>query len=619
MVELDHPSIRLARSKPRLWLQLIIVWLLAALTMAILVPIVLWLTSRDQTVEGTTLPPNHSVVCAPEVGAAATDSKTCSAMAAEILKLGGNAVDASITAALCLGLVHPESSGLGGGMFMLVRSENDSIEVIDAREEAPASANETMFVGHPNASTFGGRAVAIPGELSGLFLAHSRHGKLPWPELIEPVASLAEKGAPVDDNLAEGIEDAASLLLNSPTAAAAAEIFFVQEGDRSRPRRAGETLTNPKLAATLRAVGERGAAALTHGPIARAIVETVQRAGGNLTLADLQGYRPIVRRPLVTEILGMRIAGVPPPSSGGATVLQALVYLSGFEAPFSALSPALATHRTVEALKHAFALRMSLGDPAYVPSANAVVADMLSPSFNDKLRRGHSDFRTRPLREYGGSRAPNTTLPHDYGTSHISIVDSEGNAVAMTTTINTGFGAKLVVNGFVLNNEMDDFSTPGQPNAYGLAPSEANYIRPGKRPLSSMSPTIVLQDGMLNGTASALLRMAVGGSGGSRIISGTLQVLLRHLLRNEGVAAAVSEPRVHHQYLPNVVHVEDEQLLEGGWSRVPQSVRDGLRERGHDVQPWAKHATVQAVVQDFDTLQLTAVSDVRKGGVPACA
>ena len=202
-----------------------------------------------------------------------------------------------------------------------------------------------MFVGHPNASTFGGRA-SLPGSRSVPCTFTSRQAA--WPELIEPVASVAEKGAPVDDNLAEGIEDAASLLLNSPTAAAAAEIFFVQEGDRSRPRRAGETLTNPKLAATLRAVGERGAAALTHGPIARAIVETVQRAGGNLTLADLQGYRPIVRRPLVTEILGMRIAGVPPPSSGGATVLQALVYLSGFEAPFSACrlpSPPIAPSR----------------------------------------------------------------------------------------------------------------------------------------------------------------------------------------------------------------------------------------------------------------------------------
>lgn len=286
--------------------------------------------------------------------------------------------------------------------------------------------------------------------------------------------------------------------------------------------------------------------------------------------------------------------------------------------PLAAASAPLAAHRQIEALKQAFALRMSIGDPAFVPEAAAVVADMLSYEFNVALHANTSDWATRAQDEYAGRWRVPSGLPRDRGTSHFSIVDRERNAVAVTTTVNTGFGSKLVSNGLVLNNEMDDFSTPGQPNVYGLAPSAANFIQPGKRPLSSMSPTIVLQPGFAaDGTPATVVRAVVGASGGPRIISTVLQVLVRALLRGDDAAAAVGLPRLHHQYVPNIVHAEDYEMLDGGWEVVPNATVEGLRLRGHRVERWARHGVAQLVLQDPDTRVLHAVSDRRKGGAPA--
>ena len=254
-----------------------------------------------------------------------------------------------------------------------------------------------------------------------------------------------------------------------------------------------------------------------------------------------------------------------------------------------------------------------------------VLDAMLSPAFNRALAANHSDAATRPSSDYGGRyNRRGATLPPDGGTAHFSVVDAARNAVAMTTTINTAFGSKVVsaATGIVFNNEMDDFSTPGQPNAYGVAPSAANFIKPGKRPLSSMAPTIVLQDALsADGTIQQeAVRAVVGASGGPRIISGTLQVLSNVLLRGRSAAGAVSEPRMHHQYLPNVAHAEDWAPRHYGSDEratVPVAVVDGLRARGHEVERWASHATTQLVEQDLDTSVLHAVSDRRKGGVPA--
>jgi len=331
----------------------------------------------------------------------------------------------------------------------------------------------------------------------------------------------------------------------------------------------------------------------------------------------------VLRAPLRLDVGGVTLLGVPPPSSGGAAVLMALLYLSLLPTPLATASDGLAAHLQVEALKQAFAMRMSLGDPSFVPDVQQVLDAMLSPEFNHALAVNHSDVATRPSSEYGGRyNRRGATLPPDGGTSHFSVVDAQRNAVAMTTTINTFFGSKVVsaATGIVFNNEMDDFSTPGLNNIWGIAPSASNFIRPGKRPLSSMAPTIVLQDVLrADGTITRDVRAVAGASGGPRIISSTLQVLSNVLLRGRSAADAVSEPRVHHQFLPNVAYAEDwVPRNDGGRVTVPATVLEGLEARGHVVeQPDKEHAATQLILQDLDTFELRAVSDRRKGGVPA--
>ncbi|KAL1525731.1 hypothetical protein AB1Y20_020575 [Prymnesium parvum] len=581
------------------------VWLLLAYSLAITIAVFSLAAAG-----GGSCPPSPpqplSRVARGTSGAVAADHPSCSRMGLDRLKEGGNAVDAAVSTALCLGVVRPEGSGLGGGAFLLIRRANGSAEVIDAREEAPASAYETMYLGSKSGlSLRGGLAVAVPAELSGLHLAWKRHGQLPWASLVLPVAELAE-GFVVDRVLASALKRAETDLASS---------FYAPGG---RVPTYGEVFRNPRLAATLRQIA-RDPLALSHGALAHAIVEEVAAAGGNLTMHDLANYEPVIRQPLQLTVDGLTLLGVPPPSSGGATVLQALLYLSVLQSSSCAVSSVVIAHRVVEALKHAFALRMNLGDPAFVADAARVVDAMLSASFNLKLAANSSDWSTRPLHEYGGQFNQLTGLPSDGGTSHFSIVDSDRNAVAVTTTINTYFGSKVVsdATGIVFNNEMDDFSTPGQPNAYGLAPSEANFIVPGKRPLSSMSPTIVLQDGLVNGSVTSKVRAVIGASGGPRIITSVLQVLVNVLLRGVSAEESVKSPRLHHQFIPNVVHAEDWEADEGSRVIVPPIIIDGLRQRGHVVARWQSHGVAQLVLQNLDTGELEAVSDVRKDGIPS--
>lgn len=504
---------------------------------------------------------------------------------------------------------------MGGGAFILIAMANGTSEVVDAREQAPVSATEEMFVGDPNASLTGGTAVAVPGELQGLRMAWERHGAAPWSDNVLPVAALAESFV-VDAEVADAIASSADALRRFE---ASARLFL--PGDR--PPAAGATLTNTALAATLRAVAARPDA-LVRGELATKLAAEIAAAGGSVTADDLAQYAPVLREPLRLDVGGATLLGVPPPSSGGAAVLMALLYLSLLPTPLPTASEALAAHLQLEALKQAFAMRMSLGDPLHVPGVQQVLAAMLSPDFNRALAANHSDASTRPLSEYGGKyNRRSATLPPDGGTAHFSVVDGARNAVAMTTTINTVFGSKVVsaATGIVLNNEMDDFSTPGQPNGYGVAPSAANFIAPGKRPLSSMAPTIVLQDALgPDGTVTRGVRAVAGASGGPRIISGTLQVLSNLLLRGRSAADAVREPRMHHQYLPNVAFAEDwvpRHYAPAERATVPVAVVDGLVARGHEVERWTSHATTQLIEQDLDTSQLHAVSDRRKGGVPA--
>ena len=432
---------------------------------------------------------------------------------------------------------------------------------------------------------------------------------------MEPAAALAD-GFAVGPELARAISENAEALKRFPATAA---VFL--RADAS-PLREGDVCRNAALAHTLRRVAREGPSVLRAGALAEALARDVRDAGGVMTAEDLASYAPRVLEPLRADALGYTVLGVPPPSSGGAAVAQVLEFLSGYARPLaSAPDGALGTHRLVEAFKHAFAMRMNLGDPevpppntSNVPNISGAVRDMLSPAFNAALRAMTKDDATLPLGAYGAR----WNLVEDHGTTHVSVVDADRNAVAMTSTINTAFGSKVVSRstGILLNNEMDDFSVPNETNHYGLAPSAANFIAPRRRPLSSMSPTVVLD---ANQNPPRVVAVA-GASGGPRIITAVAQVLLNVLARGMSPLDAVVAPRVHHQLVPNVVFAEslDGTVGDGAPRRVDAATAAALRKRGHVVEFSSENTAVaQLIVVDGDTDAVHAVSDARKGGAPA--
>ncbi len=528
-------------------------------------------------------------------GAVAAEHGLASAAGLELLRAGGNAVDAAVAAALATGVVNPSSSGLGGGGFMLVHLSRDArTHGIDFREVAPGDSARDMYVSRGRldreASRRGGSAVGVPGEAAGLWLAQKRFGTRSWAEVAAPAIRLARDGFAVEAHLARALETHRKDL--RADAALAAE-FLHADGT---PYREGETLSRPDLATTLEQVASAGAEVFYRGPIAEDIVASVRGRGGSLRLADLASYRPRERSPIVVTYKRWQFTGMPPPSSGGASFGEVLGVLEPYALGDLGQNTATYLHLLTGSLKAAFADRARYyGDPDFSP---VPLVRLMSPAHTAGIRERLSATRSVPAREYGP-----TALPDDGGTSHISVVDSAGNAVSLTTSINTAFGAKLGVagRGIVLNNTMDDFSAqPGEPNVYGLVGTEANAIAPLKRPLSSMSPTIVLENGAV--------RAVAGASGGPLIISATLQTLLNVLEFGMPVDRAVDAARIHHQWLP------DQTFVEAG---VPEVVRASLVRLGHDVRPMLAQAAVQAieVSADRDARSVSACSDGRKGGV----
>ncbi|KAL4444378.1 hypothetical protein ABPG75_012115 [Micractinium tetrahymenae] len=549
-------------------------------------------------------------------GVVAADHGRCSDIGAAVLAEQGSAVDAAIAAALCQGLLNPMASGVGGGHFMLIRLPNGTAEVIDAREVAPAAANETMYTGLPErASVDGGLAVAVPLELRGLWAAHQRHGRLPWPRLLQPAIDLAENGFPAHPYLVASLsgEDQQRALQNFT---AARDTFLIKQGSKWRAPRVNETCCKrPQLAALLQAVADEGPDVLYTGRFAPKLVSDIQAAGGIITAADLAAADITIREPIRRHIWGLDWLAAPPPSSA-VTVLAAMQMLAGFDQPLAG-SGALGVHRLVEAMKHAFALRMNLGDPG--PDAvnpfvqlTPILGALADPDFISSLRSEILNNGTLPMNAYGGRW--NVTAaglhPEDHGTSHLSVVDANRMAVSMTTTVNSAFGSKVLSpsTGILLNNQMDDFSSPGRPNIYGIPPSPANFIRPGKKPFSSMSPLIAEQGGQLV--------LAIGASGGPRIISAVLQAVVRLVAYGEGLFSAVANPRLHHQLAPNKLFVEDWNTT-GVSFQFDSSIAARLAARGHEVAPTTWGAITQAVLADPDDGGLHGVSDPRKDGAPA--
>ena len=489
-------------------------------------------------------------------GAVATEHPLAAAAGAEVLRAGGSVVDAAIAAATAVCVVHASSCGLGGGGFALVHEARGRDLALDYREQAPASATPDRFrvqgTLDPSLLRRGGLAVAVPGEVAGLVALHRRLGRLPLRRVLAPAIRLAGEGFSLAEapHLQREIERSHPMLAADPGLRG----IFLAEG---APPGAEFRIVQRDLARILDAVAADGTRAFYRGPTARAIAAAVRERGGVLTEADLARYRPVWRRPLVGTFRGRRVVTFPPPGSGGV-LLEMLGMLARDD--LLALGPGSATtlHLLSAVMAQGFADRARwYGDPAFT---EVPVVSLLACSRLRALRARMSTLRVTP---------PDVTSAGDRGTAHVSVVDAEGNAAAITTTINTAFGAGILVpgTGVILNNEMDDFAlAPDLPNVYGLTGAAANALAPGKRPQSSMSPSVVLAGGRPE--------LVVGGSGGPTIISATLQVVLGVTAFGLGLREAVEAPRVHDQALPQVLTVEP---------GIAPDVRSQLERLGHRI------------------------------------
>jgi gamma-glutamyltranspeptidase/glutathione hydrolase len=514
------------------------------------------------------------------------------------LERGGNAVDAAVAAALTLGVVDGHNSGLGGGCFILIRAPDGSMLALDGRETAPARAHRDMFVTNgkpqPDLSQTGPLASGTPGALAAYAVAIQEQGRLTLAELLKPAADLAENGFQVDDVYAENIRSVASTLAKYPASRA---IFLTPDG---RPYREGEWLRQPELARTYRAIAEQGIAWFYEGEFATAVDRWMAENRGLLNRDDFRRYKARRRQPIVTRYRDYTIVGFPPPSSGGTHVAQILNILEHFDLEdLWHQDRAQFAHVTVEAMKLAFADRAHwLGDADYVSVprglTDAVYAEQLAQRIDVRQATPVSGYGTPPRAEQDF---------FERHTTHVAVADAEGWWVAITATINTTFGSKVVIpgTGVVMNNEMDDFSIqPGVPNAFGLVGAEANAIAPGKRPLSSMSPTIVLRHG------EPILTL--GAAGGPTIISQVVLTIVRHIDLGWPLARALAAPRFHHQWSPDRV------LLESAFSA---DLASELERRGHTVTKQDQIGVSQAIGLRADGRGFVGVHDPRVPGKAA--
>jgi len=481
---------------------------------------------------------------------------------AAVLESGGNAVDAAIAVGFALAVTHPSAGNLGGGGFMLLRFADGRSTFIDFRERAPQAATPTMYLdasGKPTEdSEVGYRAAGVPGTVRGFEYASKKYGRKPWAGLVEPALALAEKGFPVSYGLAHSLREDAGLLGRFPES----KRIFLRDG---KPYEAGETLTQPELARTLRRIREQGARDFYEGETARLLAAGMERHGGLITAGDLKNYTVTERQPLAGSYRGYDILTAPPPSSGGVGILQMLGVLEGSGYDKSGAGSAAELHFLAESMRLFFAGRAAyLGDADFV---KVPLASLLDKAYIARLRQSIDPAHATPS---SAVQAGSGLAVESAQTTHYSIVDAEGNAAAVTYTLNGGYGNGVTVPGlgFLLNNEMDDFAAkPGEPNAYGLVQGPANSIQPRKRPLSSMTPTIVTRDGRL--------RLVLGTPGGPTIINSVLEVVLNVVDFGMNVQDAVNAPRIHHQWLP------DQIVAERGIS--PDTIAL-LEARGHRIQ-----------------------------------
>lgn len=516
----------------------------------------------------------------------------------DILKRGGNAVDAAVAVGFALAVTLPRAGNIGGGGFMLVYLKDQKKTIaIDYREVAPASATKEMFLdakgdADPKKSRDSGLAVGVPGTVAGLALAHEKYGsgKFKLSELIGPAIALAENGIIVDEDLAESLPAARNRLANWPSSA---KIFLKPDG---APLMRGDRLVQSDLARTLSAIAAQGTKGFYQGPVAEKIVAAVNSAGGNMNVQDLANYKAYEREPVRGTYRGYDIVSMPPPSSGGVHVIEILNILEGYKLNEMGAQSADTLHAMTEAMKPAYADRSEyLGDPGFV---KVPVKQLLSKKYAEARRAEISMERARPAREI----KPGNLAPYESDqTTHYSVVDADGNAVANTYTLNFSYGVGMVAEGtgVMLNNELDDFAAKaGVPNGFGLIGGDANAPAPGKRPLSSMSPTFVLKDGQIF--------MVTGSPGGSRIITTVVQVISNVIDHGMNVQEAVSAPRIHHQWLP------DELRTERGLSIDTVRILEG---RGHKVAVAPSSGSAQTIM--VTPQGLAGAADTRQRGTLA--
>lgn len=544
-------------------------------------------------------PQGSIVTVMSQSGIVAADHPLASSVGAQVLSRGGSAADAAIATLLTLGIVNPFASGLGGGGFCVYReASSGKAQALDFREVAPMAATQDMFLvkgkAQSSLSREGGLAVAIPSEAAGLEALHKRYGRLSWAQVVDPAYQIAQRGHFVGQLMPKRLGSKGEKLKDKPGFwGAFGAVGGVEQG---RWVETGDLLKRPDLAKTLSVLRDKGAAGFYQGPIAQAIVDAANAQGGRLTLKDLERYKPTWRTPIIGQYRGYEIISMPSPSSGGVALVQALNILSGFELGKEG-QEAKETHLIIEALKHAFADRARwMGDADFV---KVPISTLTSAAYAASLRAKIDPEKTQPAKNYGSVKPP----PNDDGTTHISIIDARGDMIACTSTVNTSFGSMIYVEGFgmVLNNEMDDFSAqPGVPNAFGLVGNAQNAVAPNKRPLSSMTPTLITKGGEPF--------MVAGASGGPTIITGTLLAILSVIDYKRTPTEAVTGPRLHQQWLPELVFIEP----------TSEEITQGLTQRGHKLKVGPAFNSVQIVVKN-DKGGWTAVSDPRKYGRPARA
>jgi gamma-glutamyltranspeptidase/glutathione hydrolase len=501
-----------------------------------------------------------------------SNSDIASRVGADIMRRGGNAVDAAVAVGFAMTVTYPVAGNVGGGGFMVIRLANGQSEALDYREVAPGAASRNMYLDSTgkltDKSVVGHLSVGVPGSVAGMAEALRKYGTMSLSDVIAPAIRLAEEGWVIDSAFSRGLAADSALLGRFE-----GKSLFYPDG---APLRAGTRLVQRDLAWTLRQISQRGADGFYAGPVADFLVAEIRGGGGIITLEDLRAYKPIWRTPVRGTFRGYTILSMPPASSGGITMTEALNVLETYErpAPFGSTQWA---HRLAEAYQRAFIDRNAkIGDPAFVAVPQAALT---SKDYARRLRASIDDQRHTPTAQLSvaGREGMNTT--------HYSVVDAHGNAVAVTTTLNNGYGSGVWVRGagFFLNDEMDDFAAqPGSPNMFGLVQGEQNAIAPGKRMLSAMTPTIVLD-------SAGQVFMVVGGAGGPTIITGVSQVVLNAIDYRMSLADAMRAPRLHHQSLPDSLMWE-----RGG---LTDAVADSLTQMGHALKRTRSLVNINAIMR----------------------